>query len=172
MVPQVQATEQARQERGRRIVESADAIRRIDEHSYKVQSQSGNGFYDVISTELGWSCSCLDYVNRGSKCKHIWGVLLSLEIREKVAREAVIIREQNTLACTGCGSGEIVKKAVRHNKCGDIQRYLCKGCGKRFSFNIGFEKMKHSPQGITTAIQLYFSGESSGRPRSPLSFSA
>jgi CRISPR-associated endoribonuclease Cas6 len=29
------------------------------------------------------------------------------------------------------------------------QRYLCKECGKRFSFNIGFEKMKHNPQGIT-----------------------
>ena len=26
--------------------------------------------------------------------------------------------------------------------------------------NIGFEKLKHNPQGITTALQLYFSGES------------
>ena len=29
-----------------------------------------------------------------------------------------------------------------------------------FTINIGFEKMKHNPQGITTAMQLYFSGES------------
>ena len=28
------------------------------------------------------------------------------------------------------------------------------------TFNIGFEKMKHNPQAITTAMQLYFSGES------------
>jgi putative transposase len=41
-----------------------------------------------------------------------------------------------------------------------MQRYLCKDCHKRFSYNIGFEKMKHNPQGITTAMQLYFSGES------------
>lgn len=28
------------------------------------------------------------------------------------------------------------------------------------TINLGFEKMKHNPQGITPAIQLYFSGES------------
>ena len=26
--------------------------------------------------------------------------------------------------------------------------------------NFGFERMKHNPQGITTAMQLFFSGES------------
>jgi transposase-like protein len=26
--------------------------------------------------------------------------------------------------------------------------------------NVGFEKMKHNPKGITMAMQLYFSGES------------
>jgi putative transposase len=38
--------------------------------------------------------------------------------------------------------------------------FLCDDCGKTFSVNIGFERMKHNPQAITTAIQLYFSGES------------
>ena len=28
------------------------------------------------------------------------------------------------------------------------------------TFNIGFERMKHNPQAITSAMQLYFSGES------------
>jgi len=41
-----------------------------------------------------------------------------------------------------------------------LQRYLCKNCGKRFSFNLGFEGMKVSPQVITSAMQLYFTGES------------
>jgi putative transposase len=53
-----------------------------------------------------------------------------------------------------------VKKAIRYNKYGNIQRYLCKNCGKRFSFNIGFEKMHASPQMNTSAMQLYFTGES------------
>jgi putative transposase len=39
-------------------------------------------------------------------------------------------------------------------------RYLCKDCGKRFSFNIGFEKMHATPQMITSAMQLYFTSAS------------
>jgi len=53
-----------------------------------------------------------------------------------------------------------VKNGVRRNRYGVLQRYLCKACGKRFSFNIGFEKMKATPQIITSAEQLYFTGES------------
>jgi hypothetical protein len=45
-------------------------------------------------------------------------------------------------------------------KFGDIQKYNCKDCGRYFTFNIGFEKMKHNPQAVTSAMQLYFSGES------------
>ena len=33
-------------------------------------------------------------------------------------------------------------------------------CSKTFSVNIGFEKMKHNPKAITSAMQLYFNGES------------
>ena len=33
-------------------------------------------------------------------------------------------------------------------------------CTRTFSINIGFEGMKHNPKAITTAMQLYFSGES------------
>lgn len=64
------------------------------------------------------------------------------------------------MECKYCGSDRIVKNALRHNRYGAIQRYLCKQCGKRFSVNIGFEKMKASPQVITSALQLYFTGES------------
>jgi transposase-like protein len=53
-----------------------------------------------------------------------------------------------------------MKFDLRHNKYGDIQKFMCKECGKYFTINVGFEKMKHNPQGITTAMQLYFSGES------------
>ena len=55
---------------------------------------------------------------------------------------------------------KLKKYGIRRNKSGDIQRFLCEDCKRTFSINIGFEKMKHNPQAITTAIQLYFSGES------------
>lgn len=32
--------------------------------------------------------------------------------------------------------------------------------GTNFSVNIGFERMKHNQQAITSAMQLYFRGES------------
>lgn len=63
-------------------------------------------------------------------------------------------------ACLFCKSELIIKKGLRHNKYGDIQKFVCKSCGKFFTVNFGFERMKHNPKGITTAMQLYFSGES------------
>ena len=53
-----------------------------------------------------------------------------------------------------------MKHGIRRNKSGNIQRYSCNSCGKWFTFNIGFERMHATPQIITSAMQLYFSGES------------
>jgi transposase-like protein len=137
----------------------SDQIKRIDINEYQVNSQSGNGVYDVLSTESGWICSCPDHVYRGVKCKHVFAVEFSIALRKKV-EERVVISPINVLACPKCKSERIVRNAVRHNKSGDIQRYMCKACEKRFSFNIGFEKMRATPQAITGAMQLYFTGES------------
>ena len=49
---------------------------------------------------------------------------------------------------------------MRHNKNHDIQIFKCKSCGKKFSTNLGFEKMKASSEVITSVMQLYFTGES------------
>jgi transposase-like protein len=81
-------------------------------------------------------------------------------MREKVS-ENVVIKPVEITACIFCHSSKNLKKfGLRHNKYGDIQRFLCADCRRTFSVNLGFERMKHSPQGITTAMQLYFSGES------------
>lgn len=152
-------TANPREQRGSQIYMMRDQIKRIDINQYQVNSQSGNGTYDVLSTELGWICSCPDHVYRGLKCKHIFAVEFSIELRKKV-QESVVINPVNILACPRCNSERIIRNAVRHNKSGDIQRYTCKDCNKRFCFNIGFEKMHATPQMITSAMQLYFTGES------------
>jgi hypothetical protein len=54
--------------------------------------------------------------------------------------------------CIYCKSAKVVKDGIRHNKYGDIQKFNYKECAKYFTINIGFEKMKHNPQGITTAM--------------------
>ena len=38
-------------------------------------------------------------------------------------------------------------------RAGEIQRYECIDCGKLFSVNPGFERMKHNPKAVTAAMQ-------------------
>lgn len=159
VVPQIDA----RQERGQKIATAEGQVRRIDEHTYKVHSQSGDFWYDVLSGELGWICSCPDFMFRPyvERCKHVWSAIISLELRKRVER-SVVIQPISTRTCPSCQSEKIIRKSVRHNKGYDLQRFLCRTCGKRFSFNMGFERMRASPQAVTSAMQLYFSGESFG----------
>ena len=151
----------SREEKGRVIADTPNSIMRYGERFFKVSSQSGHGMYNVSRRENGgWLCDCPDHVWRnGIRCKHIIACQIREQMREKV-RENVIIQPVEISACLFCHSSDLKRFGVRHNKYGDIQRFLCAQCHRTFSVNIGFERMKHSPQGITTAMQLYFSGES------------
>jgi transposase-like protein len=84
----------------------------------------------------------------------------SFTLREQVKQQTVIVQQVNVSDCLFCHSFKLKKYGIRRNKSGDIQRFLCEDYKRNFSIYIGFEKMKHNPQAITTAIQLYFSGES------------
>jgi transposase-like protein len=152
-----------RSEKARQIIwgKEGGAIKRLDENTYQVESQSGNGSYVVISTEFGWKCACADHQYRHTICKHILAVEYSLELRHEVEAVAVkTVRPIDTLSCVACKSDRVIKFGLRKNRYGNVQRYNCADCGKRFTCNIGFERKQASPQIITTAMQLYFSGES------------
>jgi transposase-like protein len=151
--------EDIRLQRGQEIANKANQITRVDENTYKVKSQSSNNEYDVISTEKGWICSCPDYAHRHINCKHVHAVEISFELRKTVARE-IVIPQINVSSCPQCQSELLVRDGLRHNKYGNIQRFSCKNCFKRFTINLGFERMHATPQVITSAMQLYFTGES------------
>jgi len=137
----------SREVKGRMIAEKPDQVQRMDERFYKVASQNGHGMYDVVKTKTGWICSCLDHVYRKVRCKHIWAVQFSLKIREQV--QARVIEPITAVqVCLYCKSEKIVKDGLRRNKYGSIQLFNCQSCGRYFSFNIGFERMKHNPQAI------------------------
>jgi transposase-like protein/predicted RNA-binding Zn-ribbon protein involved in translation (DUF1610 family) len=153
------ATSNIREERGKAIVEASNQIKRINEKEYAVLSQSNHGVYEVLRTSIGWMCQCPDHIYRGVKCKHIFAVEFSSQIRTEVQIRR-IEAETNAQACRFCGSNQIVRSGMRHNKNGDLQKYLCRSCGHYFTINIGFEKMHATPQIITSAMQLYFTGES------------
>ena len=151
----------AREMRGKTIAALSSQVRRTDAGGLRgwfVKSQSGNGEYLVEHEHSGWRCQCPDHIHRKVECKHIWAVRLSYAIHREV--EAHVIKPLNVEACIYCRSLELIHFGIRHNKYGDLQKFSCKACGKFFTVNLGFERMKHNPQGITTAMQLYFTGES------------
>lgn len=148
-----------REDRGKIIAGKEGQIKRIDDYSYKVKSQSSDKWYEVKSTEIGWKCTCLDHISRGVKCKHIYAVEFSFNLRQQV-KKSVVIQPITVSDCPFCHSTNLKKFGIRHNKNYDIQKFYCKDCHQHFSYNIGFEKMKHNPKAVTTAMQLYFSGES------------
>ncbi|MFY9871332.1 MAG: DDE-type integrase/transposase/recombinase, partial [Candidatus Nitrosopolaris sp.] len=53
-----------------------------------------------------------------------------------------------------------MKDGLRHNKYGDIQKFNCRDCNSYFTINIGFERIHTTPEMVTSAMQLYFTGES------------
>ena len=94
-------------------------------------------------------------------CKHSFAVQISLRLREEARqRNKIVIEEANCSQCPKCQSSKIVKHGIRHNKKYDLQRFSCKDCKNRFSFNLGFEKLSVNPKIVTSAMQLYFTGES------------
>lgn len=151
-----------RQDKGEHIARKRDQIKRINEKHYEVQSQSTyHKWYKVVSTPNGWICNCPDHTFRHLCCKHIHAVEFSIKLRQEILeKNTVTISPITATECIYCKSSNLTKDGLRHNKYGDIQKFQCKDCKKYFTINIGFEKMKHDPKGITTAMQLYFSGES------------
>lgn len=156
MVNQILVT---RQERGQAIAQTVGQVQRVDEITYTVKSQSGNGDYCVTKVCGEWVCECPDNKYRNVKCKHIHAVILSQSIKAEVQVNRVI-PEVNIQNCQYCGSPEIVRDGVRHNKHGNLQVYLCRSCNHHFTLNLGFEGMRATPQIITSAMQLYVTGES------------
>ncbi len=150
-----------RKQRGERIAQTKNQIKRINEFTYSVKSQTSHVYYSVVKTNTGFVCNCPDHRFRHVCCKHIHSVEFSIKLREKVREQnKVTISPVNIQSCSFCKSENLKKSGVRHNKSGDIQRFACKDCNKTFSVNLGFEKMKSSPEIITQSLQLYFTGES------------
>lgn len=151
-----------REERARKLLANPHThIMRINDYHYQMKSLATNRIYDIHSTESGWICTCPDAKYRKVICKHALAIQFSIEIRNEVReRNKVVIEEMSCERCPQCHSNQIVKHGIRHNKNYDLQRYSCRDCNKRFSFNLGFERMKVNPKIITSSIQLYFTGES------------
>ena len=146
------------------IVAQAGTIDRVNSKTYRVKSQSGNGWYQVFKQGGEWKCECPDFTSRGVVCKHVFAVNYSITLRDKALSQnfspQLVIPEPLSLSCKKCGSFEIVKRGIRKNQAGQVQRFHCKVCGYRFVVNEGFLKMKNDGKLVCLALDLYFKGNS------------
>jgi transposase-like protein len=154
----------------------AVSIKRLNKLAYKVRSQTNQDqWYNVINTyDGGWMCECLDFQARHQNCKHIHAVHFSKLLRKKIYQDTILqplqeLQKQDVnpvaieigqIICPKCFSQTYQKFGIRHNKYGDMQRYVCKACNHRFVVNPAFENAKASAKVITAAVDLYFKGVS------------
>ncbi len=150
--------ESPRELRGLEILAKQDQIQRIDADTYRVASQNGNGSYLVVRSGKEWTCECADHKFRQTVCKHIWSIYFSLNLRQRVVTKVQPEIEVKTEeGCKLCGSLRVVKIGKIQTKHGDVQRYLCRSCNRKFVNNeTGFEYVKATPKAITIALDLYF----------------
>ena len=155
--------QQARITRGAEIASKPNQITRVDDLTYTVRSQSSDSVYELMSTEHGWICSCPDHMYGGNICKHIHAVEISRRLREAVQQEVpkTVIQQVDLGRCKFCDSTNIVKHGTKTLKRGPVPRFQCKNCHRHFTHNLGFEKKQSSPEQITLAVDMVFSGLSS-----------
>jgi len=79
----MQGTADSRDIKGKAIADQGDQIKKINETSFKVKSQSSSSFYEVKETKNGITCTCPDFVYRGKKCKHIMATRYYLEVEKE-----------------------------------------------------------------------------------------
>ena len=108
-----------REIKGLAIANKSSQIKRVNDLTYKVHSQSRKVSYLISQFENGWTCECPDHKYRELRCKHIFAVEFSLASRKTVEKTKIepIVNPQ---ICQICGSEHIVKDGVRHNKSGNI----------------------------------------------------
>ncbi len=149
-----------RETRGLAILAKGNQIKRLTSTTYRVKSQNGNGNYLIVKNSNEWLCECADHKYRNIVCKHIHSVIFSLTLREKVSSQTFNLEPifEEPESCKRCGSTEIIKRGIRKNKNGSLQRYLCKSCNHRFTVNYAFKKMRNNPKIITLVMDLYFKG--------------
>ena len=102
--------------------------------------------------------SLYEFLNVAFLPLYLYAMELSFALRKgvEVRKIEAITNIQN---CITASLFRTVKDSIRHDKYGYIQSSTVK-CVKYFTINIGSEKTRHNPQGISTIYPVYFSRES------------
>ncbi len=131
-------------------------VRKMDNYHYKVKSNTSDKMYDVLYDGDVFVCTCPHHTIRHVNCIHIRAVEESPLNTTNIRRITML----DLSTCPFCDNEFIVKCGIRKNRNYSVQIFKCKSCERRFSMNDGFKRMGASPNTITSALQLYFTGES------------
>ena len=70
-------------------------------------------------------------------------------------------QQREKIVCHNCNSNNTIKRGIRKTENrGEIPRFGCKDCGKRFVLDLGFFRMRNNPIKITQSIDLFYRGVS------------
>lgn len=78
-----------REEKGKAIAARGNQIKKINDRTFKVKSQSNDRIYEVKETPRGITCTCADFAYRGGRCKHIEATRFYLEIQKDTPQGVV-----------------------------------------------------------------------------------
>ena len=148
-----------RTQRAEQMMQKPDCVAQTAQGIFQVRSQTDPAkSYTVRETPGGLVCSCPDHKFRRADCKHIKVILE--RIRKGQSGGFRMMARSELPLCKFCDSGRIRKDGIRRNCKGDTQQYKCLDCKKRFTLNMGFEKMRSKDVLITRALQMYYAGMS------------
>lgn len=116
-----------RAERGRRIFELGNQIRRVSDLEYQVKSQTEYGkWYELLHTSRGYLCSCPDWMAGEPWCKHAWATELFNGDRARAERGCMIFAaggvervsdDRYRVAAQSSGKSYDVTRSNRQWKC-------------------------------------------------------
>lgn len=157
----------SREIRAKAILQKGEPSR-IDEYTYLVPSQTSDKKYKVSHID-SYSCECEDFKRRckdnGLYCKHIKAIILfeklknSYEMEESPIKHEVeqIIDKPQQEICPFCNSSKLIKRGIRQTQIGEVQRYSCKDCKKRFVLK-PIPKIKGNAKLVCLAMDCYYKG--------------
>lgn len=151
-------SEQMRVVRGYAIISKGDTPIKINEKTFTIPSQNGNGNYKVIIGKK-YTCDCPDFINRNMDCKHIHAVRFYLDFNKRVkTQNKGIVKKRHS--CPYCSSEDTKGNGKRNGNIVNKQRYKCNKCHRTFIDEKDFERYKGNGKITTAILDLYFKGVS------------
>ncbi len=141
---------QQRTQKSQLMIEKSGYAKQTAPGVYQVKSQfTESVYYTVTRTGNGLVCDCDDYKLNKADCKHIKVVLETIKANQIPDQSFKLMDKTDYSLCKFCSSGRIIKDGMRKNKNGNKPIFQCQECKRKFTANIGFEKMRYGNTIIT-----------------------